>query len=142
MKIKLQGVELYQIRAYKTLFLLEAPNKKEVICRDCGAGILPGVGIRRRAYRLDGFLCFECFSQSLKVLTTLSGFPDNDAGFRIDPFFGLYACSFELPKFRTYEIIEAVFRALIDESYTSIEILLGPEGPGIIKIGDIAESYI
>jgi hypothetical protein len=143
MKIKIGPSTFTNIQAYKTAFDLSKDNVRVVRCSDCRAELRPGLGIFRRAYRHNGYICFACFAKGLPILTFALGSPDNDAGFSVDLFSGsLRACRFDRRKYSTAEIVEAVYNALLDEAYTSIDILLGAEGPGILKIGDLAEILV
>lgn len=106
---------------------------------------LPAWGIHRRAYRRNGYICFACLSIDFTCLTRsplLNGEGHNDAGFFVDSIGRLRACSFRCPTYSTVEVLEAIYKALLDKSYTSIDILLGGEAVHTWKILDAAEAAI
>lgn len=140
MKINLSGQSFESFEAHKSQFQLNHNNSGPVRCRDCKRSIPAGKGIFRVAYKRSGYLCFTCFAKDLTFLT--NDIILGDTGFFIDSLGRLRACSFSRYTVSTPEVIEAVFRSLLDEAYTSIDILLGDEGAHIWKISDAAEASI
>src|SRR5688572_16030389 len=124
MRIKVNEQLFSYIEVYKCNYLFEKNNSGPVVCRDCKGGIVKGLGIYRQTYRRAGFLCFACFAKDLGILTnTYAG----DAGFFIDTLGRLRACYLNRPTYSTPEVIEAVYKSLLDQSYKSIDVLLGDE---------------
>jgi hypothetical protein len=139
MRIQLSEKSFQFIEAYKTVYELERNNSGPVVCRDCKKEIVAGLGIYRRAYRRNGYLCFACFAKDIEIVTSsVSG----DPGFFVDTLGRLRACFLSSPSFSTVEIVEAVFRSMLETSYNSIEILLGAEGAHPFAIFDAAEASI
>lgn len=99
-----------------------------------------GIGIHRKAFKRSGYLCFSCFSKDVTILTT--SIDGSDTGFFIDSLGRLRACYLNSPTVLSVEVIRAVWDALLDEAYTSIEILLGEETAHPWKISDTAESVV
>ena len=128
------------IQCYKAQFDLSIRNKRQVVCVDCAAGILPGLAIHRRQYRHNGYICFACFSSHLKV-ATYSASGDHDAGFRTNVFNEIQACSFYPKVYTTPEIVSAVYVALLDLAHSSVDLLLGTDAH-LFKIGDTTEAMI
>lgn len=140
MKIKIESRSFHWIEVYKCHYQLDRNNSGPVICRDCKQGIGPGLGIHRRSYKRNGFLCFACLSKDFTILTT--GIDGRDSGFFVDSIGRLRACSFRSPDISTAEVVSAVYKAMIEESYTTVDILLGSEGAHPWKISDAAEAMI
>jgi hypothetical protein len=139
MRIQLSDSSFASIEAHKTQYELDRNNSGPVICRDCKKGIAAGIGIFRHSYKRNGYLCFECFAKDIAItMTTISG----DPGFFVDTLGRLRSCYLSRPDYSTVEVIEAAFRALTSEAYTSIDILLGEEGAHPFKILDAAEASI
>jgi hypothetical protein len=127
---------------YAAAFNLENNNSRPVHCKDCKGDILTGLGIYRKQYRHNGYLCFSCFSSHIKVMTrTASG--DLDAGFTISKITGnLQACVFLPKQFPTDRIIQLVYEYLYEKAYTAVDSLVGSETADITRIGDLADAII
>jgi hypothetical protein len=140
MQAKIESHSFESIEVYKCNYELSRNNSGPVICRDCKQEIGPGLGIHRRSYRRSGYICFVCLSIDFRILTT--GIDGKDAGFFIDSLGRLRACSFRSPDLSTAEVVSAVYKAMLDEAYTTVDILLGSEGAHPWKISDAAEAMI
>jgi hypothetical protein len=140
MKINIESQEFITLEVYKCDYFFDRNNSGPVRCRDCKGEIAPGLGIHRQAYKRNGYLCFACFAKDVTILTTR--FDGKDGGFFIDSLGRLRACTLNSPSISSPEVIEAVFRAMLDESYTSVDILIGEETAHPFKIADTAEAMI
>ena len=131
------------IQCYKAQFDLSIRNKRPVRCVDCVSSVLPGLAIHRRQYRHNGYVCFGCFASHLRVATfSIDEDQDHDAGFRVNAYGQLQACSFSPREHTTLEIMSAVYAALLDLAHTSVDISLGAESVHLWKIGDATEAVI
>lgn len=140
MNIKISEKSFRSIEVYKCTYELERNNSGLVRCRDCRGAIAPDLGIYRKAYKRNGYLCFACFSKDVTILTT--GIDRKDAGFFIDSLDRLRACTLRRPDLSSVEILEAVYIALLEVAENSIDIFLGVEGAHPYKILDTAEAMI
>lgn len=142
MRIKLNSQSFAYLEVYKVNYQFEKNNSGPVICRDCRETIGRGLGIHRQAYKRGGYVCFSCFAKDLVILTHIP-FDDGDAGFFVDTLGRLMACVYLGRKdYSTPEIVEAVYKALLDEAYTTADILLGVEAAHPWKLLDAAEAAV
>jgi hypothetical protein len=124
MKITINEQTFLYTEVYKSTFIFSKENTSPVVCRDCREGIGAGMGIYRQSYKRNGYLCFSCFCKNMTILTTgpsLDG-GTRDAGFYIDSIGRLRACCFNSPTVSTLEVLEAVYRSLLEKASSSIEI--------------------
>lgn len=139
MRITIENQSFAYIEVYRTSYIFERNNSGPVVCRDCKREIGSGLGIHRQSYRRNGYICFVCFARDVEIITKT---PLGDPGFFVDSLGRLRACCFNRPDHSTPRVIEAVYKALLDQAYTSIDILLGEESAHPWKISDAAESAI
>jgi hypothetical protein len=140
MTISLHSRSFNHLEVYKVSYEFIRPNSGPVRCRDCKSQIGAGLGIHRRAYRRNGYLCFDCVSKDITILTTR--YDGGDAGFFVDSLGRLRACMMSSPAISTPEVLEAIYKSLLDKSYNSIDILLGSESAHPWKVADVAEAAI
>lgn len=140
MRISLSEQSFRFIEVHKSRYEFEKNNSGPVRCRDCKGTIGEGLGIFRHSYKRNGFLCFACFSKDVTIINT--DYDGTDRGFFVDSIGRLRACYLSSGSFLTVEVIEAVYRSLLDIASSSIELLLGEEGAHPFKIMDTAESVV
>ena len=104
------------IQCYKAQFNLQIQNKVAVGCADCKERVSPGEAINRRQYRHNGYICFPCFASHMRISTIRFGGEDNDAGFIVNTFSQLQACSFAGRTYTTPEVVDAVLTSIQDRN--------------------------
>jgi len=139
--IRIHDRDVFIIRCYQATFDISRPNVRPVHCCDCHNPIGAGLGIHRRQFRHNGYLCFACFQSHITVSTyTLSG--DGDNGFIIGSDGNLQACLTTPRKITTPEVIAAVLIYVLDLGYDATDAAIGEECADPFKIADIAESIV
>lgn len=139
--IQLHDRNVFILRVYSSTFDISQKNARPVHCRDCKGTIGTGLGIHRRAYRRNGYLCFSCLRSQLATATsTASG--DGDAGFIFGMDGNLQACLTSRRTVTTLEVIAAVQAYLLDIGYDAADALIGDQSVNPLKISDVSESFL